>query len=100
MSHLSVDDIPHRVETILIDFVFEISFKSSPSEWMWIQERNSIMGCRKEHFRIAFLKENLVGEAALKEVSHVIVIRPPRAKKKLKFGNISFDFSSRLTSPG
>ena len=46
-----MDDIPHRVETILIDFVFEISFKSSPSEWMWMQERNSIMGWREENWR-------------------------------------------------
>ena len=47
LSHLSVEDIPHRVESILIDLVLEISFNSSPSEWMWMQERNSIMGCKK-----------------------------------------------------
>ena len=48
LSHLSVEAIPQRVGTIRIDFVFEISFKSSPSEWMWMQERNSIIGCKKE----------------------------------------------------
>ena len=47
LLHLSVEDIPHRVESILIDLVLEISFNSSPSEWMWMQERNSIMGCKK-----------------------------------------------------
>ena len=60
----------------------------------WLQERTFVIMGR------VLPKENLVSEAALKEVSHVIVIRPPGAKKKLKFGNISFDFSSRLTSPG
>ena len=44
---MSVEDMPHKVGTIRIDFVFEISFKSSPSEWRWMQDRNSIIGCRE-----------------------------------------------------
>ena len=44
---MSVEDMPHKVGTIRIDFVFEISFKSSPSECRWMQDRNSIIGCRE-----------------------------------------------------
>ena len=47
LQYLSVEDMPHKVGTIRIDFVFEISFKSSPSEWRWMQDRNSIIGCRE-----------------------------------------------------
>ena len=47
LQYLSVEDMPHKVGTIRIDFVFEISFKSSPSECRWMQDRNSIIGCRE-----------------------------------------------------
>ena len=81
LQYLSVEDMPHKVGTIRIDFVFEISFKSSPSEWRWMHDRNSIIGCREvvSEKRRHFLKwkRNLISEAALQEVSNIIVVRSP-----------------------
>ena len=63
----------------------------------WLQERTFVIMGR------VLPKENLVSEAALKEVSHVIVVRPPGTNKLKHTGkhrNASFYICTRLTSLG
>ena len=99
LSHLSVEAIPQSVGTIRIDFVFEISFKSSPSEWIWMQERNSIMGCMKGSLKKINFKRKPCRWSCTQGSFPCHCGKAPWSKQtSLKHGNVSFAICSMLVS--